>query len=162
MLPFLGSESCGITVHSVHPHREIVEVGGIGRFVWISAFESELPSLLGLAFLGHILVEVRDIGKQADGITVIQHLPALHTRVVESGNILKAEYFLGRLVIIEIVLSYEDRLVRGIPAIEQKDRESVNGRSDIIRITCRKSCLLRISPADILAIDLHIIEGLVP
>ena len=163
MLPLFCGKSLMVSVHSVHPCGKCVQVIGLRSLgVGVSGLECELPSLLCLAIFGHIVIEVRYIGKQANRVTIVQHLPALHPWVVKVRNILESKHLLGWLIVIEVVLTDEDRLVCRILAIEHEDRESINSCTDIILISCCVCCLLCICSAHILAINLHVVECIVP
>ena len=88
-----------------HPRTECFEVACVGCLcVRITALERFTPTA----------IKICHAGKQSECVTVVQHLPALHLRIVEVRNTHKAENALRRFIVIEIVLSDEyQRVVLG-------------------------------------------------
>ena len=56
---------------------------------------------------------------------------AVYERVAESGDVLETEHGLRRFVVVEVVLTDEDRSVGGPFTAEQQDRETVHGGTDV-------------------------------
>ena len=151
MFPLLRSKvRCG---YIRHPRAESLQIGCVGCLgVRVTALERLFPTA----------VKACHAGKQSQSITVVQHLPALHLRIVEARYAYEAENALRTLVVVEIVLSDEHKRVVLGQTVEHKDREAVNGRSHIILICSSHSSLLCIRSQWVFVVNLGINKNLVP
>ena len=76
-------------------------------------------------------------------MTVVLGFPALHTAVVEVRDILETEYRRSALVIVEVVLTQENKVgITCVLLVEQYNREAVDGSTYIVFIACTQGSFL--------------------
>ena len=76
-------------------------------------------------------------------MTVVLGFPALHTAVVEVRDILETEYGRSALVIVEVILTQEDKVsITCVLLVEQHNRETVDGSTYIVFIACTQGSFL--------------------